>query len=78
MRNLMLIKKALKVGSEKLVERSHRLNSQTYLMAFFIFKRWIVNEIGSKSNCRSYKNQRRRKKNNLFFDLGKEHFISRN
>ena len=49
-------------------------------MAFFIFKHWIVNEIGSKNNCRSYKNQRRRKKKtiNLFFDLGKGHFISKN
>ena len=31
------------------------------------FKHWIVNEIGSKNNCRSYKNQGRRTKNNYVF-----------
>ena len=34
----MVITKSIEVGSENLVEISYRLNSQIYLMAFFIFK----------------------------------------
>ena len=48
MRNLMLIKKALKVGSENLVERSHRLNSQTYLMAFLFLNVGLLMKQGLK------------------------------
>ena len=33
-RDLMLLQKALEAGSENLMERSHSLHSQTYLMAF--------------------------------------------